>query len=236
VTGEDPADRAVATDSIRLAFVAALQHLLPRQRAVLILRDVLRWRASEVAELLDTSTHAVHSTLQRARRALAATSEGGAPSGGPVDAELVDAYVEAFRRFDVDRIVALLHEDVVVSMPPFSFWLRGRAAFETFLMAPGQGCGHAAVVVTHANGGPAAALYDRAPGGRLVASAVHVLEGREGSLSAVHAFLDPGLFPLFGLPLHWDQAGQPGQLEEVDQRVIGVAELDPRTATQGRQL
>jgi RNA polymerase sigma-70 factor, ECF subfamily len=213
VLGEDPIDRAVASESIRLAFVAALQHLLPRQRAVLILRDVLRWRASEVAELLDTSTDAVHSTLRRARRVLEAVSPDVASPSGTVDAELLEAYVEAFRRFDIDRIVALLRADVVVSMPPFSFWLRGRPAFETFLRTAGPGCGHAHLMVIEANGGPGVALYDRQTAGGLVASAIHVLETQGGKISAIHAFLDPGLFPRFGLPIQMDHAREAGQLK-----------------------
>src|SRR5580692_7235084 len=115
-----PADVAVSKESIRLAFIAALQHLVPRQRAVLILRDVLSWRAKEVAELLETSEDAVNSTLRRARGVLAAVNLDAVPTEPPeADRELLRRYIEAFDRYDVDSLVALLHEDATLSMPPF---------------------------------------------------------------------------------------------------------------------
>ena len=122
---DDPAEVAVSRESIRLAFIAALQHLAPGQRAVLILRDVLAWRANEVAELLDTSVDAVNSTLRRARAALAAANLGGPADPAEADPELLGRYIEAFERFDIDALVALLHEDATFSMPPFDLWLRG---------------------------------------------------------------------------------------------------------------
>jgi RNA polymerase sigma-70 factor (ECF subfamily) len=195
---DDPLDRAVSRESIRLAFVAALQHLLPRQRAVLILRDVLCWRAAEVAALLETSVDAVNSTVRRARAALAEVHRDDA-AAEPVDARLLELYIDAFERFDVDRIVSLLHRDAVVSMPPYAFWLRGREAFARWFASHGKGCEHARMVPVEANGGPAVAVYRRGDSGLLEPSAVHVLEWRGGKVSALHAFLDPGLFPLFGL-------------------------------------
>jgi RNA polymerase sigma-70 factor (ECF subfamily) len=200
---DDPLERTVARESIRLAFVAALQHLLPRQRAVLILRDVLRWRAAEVAELLDTSVDAVNSSVRRARAALAQARQSElAPrgAGGPVDRELLEQYIDAFERFDVDRIVSLLHHDVVVSMPPFAFWLRGRDTFREWLESTASSCGHARLLPTEANGCPAVALYGVGAGGRAEPAAIHVLEWRDDRLTALHAFLEPSLFPLYGLP------------------------------------
>jgi RNA polymerase sigma-70 factor (ECF subfamily) len=195
VTGDDPLDRAVANESIRLAFVAALQVLLPRQRAVLILRDVLCWRAAEVASLLDTSVDAVNSTLRRARAALAEARGGDT---APADAEAVDPallarYVDAFVRSDVDRIVALLRQDAVVSMPPHAFWLRGREAFGDFLRRGDVTCTYARGVVTEANGEPAVAMYG--PTGE--PRALHVLEWRGGRIAALHVFVYPALVPLF---------------------------------------
>jgi RNA polymerase sigma-70 factor (ECF subfamily) len=197
----DPLERAVSRETIRLAFVAALQHLLPRQRAVVILRDVFRWRAAEVAELLETSVDAVNSTLRRARTALAAArgAETPRPADNTVDLRLLEAYVDAFERFDVDRIVALLRRDVVVSMPPFSFWLRGRTAFRVWLESSGLGCQHAHLEIIEANGGPAMALFRVGADGSLEPSAIHVPEWHRGQVSSLHAFLDPTLFSLFAL-------------------------------------
>lgn len=196
--GDDPLAHAVSRESVRLAFVAALQHLPPRQRAVLVLRDVLCWRAAEVAALLETTVDAVNSMVRRARAVLAEARRGDmAPE--PVDDRLLERYVDAFQRFDVDRIVALLHRDVTVSMPPYAFWLRGRDAFRAWLVSDGRGCEHARLVRTSANGGPAVALYGRGADGSLVPAALHVLEWRRDRVTALHAFLDPGLFPLFGL-------------------------------------
>lgn len=198
VTGEDPLERAVSRESIRLAFVAALQHLLPRQRAVLILRDVLCWRAAEVAALLETSVDAVNSTVRRARAALAEAQRGSVP-GEPVDAQLLARYLDAFERFDIERMVALLHHDAVISMPPYDFWLRGSADFRAWLEFNGIPCGHV-LIVTEANGGPAVAFYSRNADGSLEPLGIQVLEAHAGKLIGLHVFLDPELFPLFGLP------------------------------------
>jgi RNA polymerase sigma-70 factor, ECF subfamily len=223
VDPDDPVERAVSRESIRLAFVAALQHLLPRQRAVLILRDVLRWKAAEVATLLETSVDAVNSTLRRARSAMAhARSADVTPAAGsePVDAQLLRRYVEAFERFDIDGIVALLHRDAVVSMPPYSFWLRGRDAFKTWLESNIVACGHARPLLTEANGVPALGIYKPGPGGVLVPAGLHALTWRRGKVVAWHAFLDPALFGMFGLPeaLHYLEEPAPTTSTPHDER------------------
>ena len=159
-TGVDPADVAVARDSVRLAFVATLQHLPPRQRAVLILREVLSWRASEVAELLDTTVASVNSALQRARATLADPRSG--QSEETLDDQqqvLLERYVDAFERYDMDALTALLHEDATQSMPPFAMWLRGREDILRFWLGQGAGCRGSRLVPTAANGSPAFAQY-----------------------------------------------------------------------------
>ncbi|MER6943436.1 sigma-70 family RNA polymerase sigma factor [Nonomuraea sp. NPDC000554] len=188
----DPADLAVARESVRLAFVAALQHLPPRQRAVLILRDVLRWRAAEVADLLGASVASVNSALQRARAALPATPEPRAD----VDEELLARYVDAFERYDVERLVALLHEDATMSMPPFTWWLRGRDDIRTVMLAADAPCAGSRLVRTAANGSPAFGQYVNGEPFALV-----VVEPADGRIAATTAYLDPALFPLFGLPM-----------------------------------
>jgi RNA polymerase sigma-70 factor (ECF subfamily) len=201
---DDPLERAVSRESIRLAFVAALQHLPPRQRAVLILRDVLCWKAAEVAALLETSVDAVHSSVRRARATLAHArgDDVARPvAGEPVDVRLLEQYIDAFERFDVDRIVSLLHRDAVVAMPPFAFWLQGREAFRVWLRSHGTTCRPARLVSTEANGHPAVALYSLGADGSLTPSAIHVLEWHGGTITALHAFLEPALFSVFGLPV-----------------------------------
>jgi len=201
VQADDPLERAVSRESIRLAFVAALQHLLPRQRAVLILRDVLCWRAAEVAALLETSVDAVNSTVRRARAALAEAQRGALPvSSEPVDPRLLASYIDAFERFDIDRIVSLLHRDAVISMPPFAFWLRGREAFRVWLESSGLDCAHPRLLLTGANGGPAVAVYGRGSSGSLEPTAIVVMEWWQDKITGLHAFQDPALFPLFGVP------------------------------------
>src|SRR3990172_9489631 len=159
----DPAEAAVARETIRLAFVAALQHLPPRQRAVLILCEVLRWKASEVAELLDTSVASVNSALQRARATLEAsnvTAATTAPSVDVADAELLARYVDAFERYDMDALTALIHEDATQSMPPFDMWLSGRDDIFGWWVGPGIGCrGSRVIPVESANGAPAFGQY-----------------------------------------------------------------------------
>jgi RNA polymerase sigma-70 factor (ECF subfamily) len=201
----DPADVAVARESIRLAFVAALQHLPPRQRVVLILREVLHWKAEEVAQLLDTTVASVNSALQRARATLAASDLRSTDAATPRDdteQALLDRYVEAFERYDMESLVALLHEDATLSMPPYALWVRGRDEIERWMLGPGAGCRGSRVIPTWANGSPACAVYrPSGPGGEHQPFALQVLEVADGKVIGLNAFLDTQtIFPLFGLP------------------------------------
>jgi RNA polymerase sigma-70 factor (ECF subfamily) len=199
----DPADVAEARESIRLAFVAALQHLPPRQRAVLILREVLRWAASEVAELLDTSVASVNSALQRARATLG--SAGLATEAvEPMDEErraLLSRYVDAFERYDMDSLTSLLHEDATWSMPPYELWLRTHDDVRRWCLGPGIGCRGSRLVPTAANGSPAFGQYKPASDGGLEPWSLQVLEFEGDRIAGISFFLDTErLFPLFGLP------------------------------------
>jgi RNA polymerase sigma-70 factor (ECF subfamily) len=202
-TDADPADAVVERDSIRLAFIAAMQDLQPRPRAVLILRDVLRWKAEEVAELLGISTAAVSSALRRARAAMDRADLDAAPAQPRgLDLELLGQYVEAFERYDVDALVALLHKDATLTMPPFELWLEGIDDITRFLAAMQNEAGRDRLVPLAANGCPALAVYrPNRESGRLEAFAIQVLECAGERIAAVHAFLDSGLFAVFGLPL-----------------------------------
>ncbi|HET6877373.1 MAG TPA: sigma-70 family RNA polymerase sigma factor [Jatrophihabitans sp.] len=199
----DPAEFAELRESVRLAFVAALQHLPPRQRAVLILCEVLRWQAAEVASLVDTSVAAVNSALQRARATLA-----DLPAYEPADldaehGELLTRYVDAFARYDVDELVRLLHEDAIQTMPPFAMWLQGAENIGTWMLTVGAECRGSRVFPVSANGCPAVAQYRVDPAGGYAPWALHVLEVSAGRVSEVHSFLEaPKLFPMFGLPDH----------------------------------
>jgi RNA polymerase sigma-70 factor, ECF subfamily len=202
----DPADLAVSHETIRLAFVAALQHLPPRQRAVLILCEVLQWKAAEVAELLDTSVASVNSALQRARATLAATDVEAAVPADDVDAELLARYVDAFQRYDVEALTSLIQEDATQSMPPFDLWLRGRDDILTWWFGPGIGCRGSRVLPTvAANGSPAFGQYKPSPDGGYEPWALQVLEISDGRIVEFSFFLDTAtLFPLFGLPARLD--------------------------------
>ncbi|MBB3675962.1 sigma-70 family RNA polymerase sigma factor [Modestobacter versicolor] len=204
--GGDPADLAVQKESVRLAFVAALQFLPPRQRAVLILRDVLRWKADEVAVLLETSVAAVNSALQRARATLAvqqAAEEPAAPTVADDHAALLDRYLDAFARYDIDALVALLHEDAVMDMPPYAMWLRSSADIATWFVGPGAECRGSHVVPLELNGNPAFAQWrPSGPNGEFEPWAVHALQFTDGRVTRMTAFLDTRLFDLFGLPRH----------------------------------
>ncbi len=199
---EDPAQRAVLSDSVRLAFVAALQHLPARQRAVLILREVLCWQAAEVAELLDTTVVSVNSALQRARATLSARSgPGAAPARlSEADRALVSRYVAAFEAYDISSLVQLLHEDASISMPPIPLWLRGRDDLRDWYLGFGIGCRGSRLVPVEANGAPAFAQYRPSPDGGHVPWSLQVLELSGGRVAHVHHFLDPALFARFGLP------------------------------------
>ena len=205
----DPAEVALARETVRLAFVAALQHLPPRQRAVLILREVLRWRADEVAELLDTTVASVNSALQRARATLAASDVSPTDDSPPLDDDqraLLARYVDAFTRYDMDALASLLHEDATQSMPPYELWLRGRAEVLRWWFGPGAGCRGSRLIPTLANGSPAFGQYrPSGPGGRYEPWALQVLEISDGQIVEFTAFLDTErLFPLFGLPPQLD--------------------------------
>lgn len=200
----DPAETAVARESVRLAFIAALQRLAPRQRAVLILREVLSWSASEVAELLGSSVASVNSALQRARATLAASGDTAADvAQQPLDdaqQALLRRYVDAFERFDMDALTAVLHEDSTLSMPPLELWLRGRDDIVKWMLGPGCGCEGSHLVPVAANGRPAFGQY-RADGEPW---AIQVIETADGRITALQSFLDTErLFPLFGLPLRY---------------------------------
>src|SRR4051812_45017057 len=199
----DPADAAVERDSVRLAFVAALQQLPPKQRAALILCEVLQWQATEAAELLETSVASINSALQRARATLA-TADIGAPA--ELDAEaraLLERYVAAFEAYDIDQLTGLIHEDAIQSMPPFDLWLRGRDDIFTWWFGPGIGCRGSKLVPARqtANRLPAWGPYKPADEGGYEPWALQVVEVIGGKIAEMTFFLDTKtLFPLFGLP------------------------------------
>jgi len=201
----DPAEIAAARETIRLAFVTALQHLPPKQRAVLILCEVLRWHANEVAELLDTTTTAVNSALQRARATLADVHAGESTAAVDVDParrDLLARYVDAFERYDISTLVTLLHDDAVQSMPPYAMWLRGAEHIGQWMLGPGAGCRGSKLIPTVANGCPAFGQYRVDPEGGHKPWALQVLEISGDRIVEFHAFLDTDLFAAFGLPTH----------------------------------
>jgi RNA polymerase sigma-70 factor (ECF subfamily) len=205
----DPADVALARETVRLAFVAALQHLPPRQRAALILCEVLRWRATEVAELLETSVASVTSALQRARSTLAASDVSVADPEPPLDDAdrvLLERYVAAFEAYDIDALTALIQEDATQSMPPYDMWLAGRDDIMRWWFGPGIGCrGSRMIAVADANGAPAFGQYKPSPDGGFDPWALQVLRVSGGRLAELTFFLDTAtLFPLFGLPPRLD--------------------------------
>lgn len=230
----DPAQVAVGRESIRLAFVAALQYLPPKQRAVLLLREVLRWQASEVAELLDTSVASVNSALQRARATMAARAHwssagvddaehadgdgpaagpGGALGGAPGDEQslgdeekrLLERYLDAFERYDMDALVAILHADATLSMPPYPLWMRGTDDIVRWMVGPGWECEGSRLIPVAVNGTFGFGQYRRAEGGGYEPWALQVIETRGGRVVEINAFLDTAAwFPLFGLPERLD--------------------------------
>jgi len=206
----DPAEVAQYRESVRLAFVTALQHLPARQRVALILCEVLRWRVSEVAELLDTTVAAVNSSLQRARATLG--DLGGPVQAEPLDDEdkaLLDQYVDAFERYDIERLITLLHDDAFQSMPPFAMWIKGAVDIGRWMVEPGpSACRGSILLPTSANGCPAFGQYKPDPDGGYTPWAIQVLEISGGKVTGMNFFLDfldpVRLFPSFGLPLHVD--------------------------------
>ncbi len=201
----DPAELVESRETIRLAFVAALQHLPPKQRAVLILREVLRWKASEVAELLETSVASVNSALQRARSALEAIDVDDTDTLEAMDdgqRTLLARYVDAFERYDMDSLTSLLHEDATWSMPPYEMWLQSHDDVRRWCLGPGIACRGSRLVPTAANGSPAFGQYQPGgPEGSLEPWSLQVLEVSNGRIAGISFFLDTAsLFPLFGLP------------------------------------
>ncbi|GAA4867053.1 sigma-70 family RNA polymerase sigma factor [Pseudonocardia benzenivorans] len=204
----DPAETAVARESIRLAFVAALQYLPPRQRAVLILREVLAWSAAETAELLDTTVASVNSALQRARATMSSrdlTDDRPDPMNEENRA-LLERYVAAFERFDMEALVGLIAEDAVQVMPPFALWMRGRDHIIAWMDGgPGSGCAGSRLLPFEANGQLAFAAYrPSGPGGLHEPFSIQVLHVEDDRIVGFSHFLDTNLFPLFGLPQHPD--------------------------------
>ena len=206
----DPAEVVAERDTIRLAFVAALQHLPARQRAVLILCEVLRWRAGEVAELLDTSVASVNSALQRARATLDERNLEATDAAAPMDAtqkEFLARYVDAFQRYDVTALTSLIREDATQSMPPYDMWLAGRDDVLTWWFGPGIGCkGSKVIPVGAANGSPAFGQYKPSESGSGYDPwALQVLQVTGSGIADFTFFLDTKrLFPLFGLPPRLD--------------------------------
>jgi RNA polymerase sigma-70 factor (ECF subfamily) len=198
-----PDEAVEQRDTLRLAFVAALQHLPPKQRAALILCEVLQWQASEAAQLLDTSVASINSALQRARATLA-TADIAAPA--ELDAEaraLLERYVAAFEAYDIDQLTGLIHEDAIQSMPPFDLWLRGRDDIFTWWWGPGIGCKGSKLLPAQqtANGLPAWGQYKPSDEGGYEPWALQVVEVIGGKVAELTFFLDTKtLFPLFGLP------------------------------------
>jgi RNA polymerase sigma-70 factor (ECF subfamily) len=207
VSPEDPAEQALARETLRLAFIAALQRLPARQRAVLILCEALRWKAGEVAELLETSVASVNSALQRARATLEETQT--ADAGSSLDAEqqdLLSRYMAAFEAYDFDALTALIREDAIQSMPPFDLWLSGREDIFTWWEGPGIGCKDSRLLrAPAANGRVAFGQYKPSPDGGREPWALQVLEVGEGGVVELMFFLDTArLFPLFSLPPRLD--------------------------------
>lgn len=204
----DPAEAVAERESIRLAFVAALQHLPPQQRAVLILRDVLKWQASEVAELLDTTVAGVNSALQRAHATMATRHQAGASTDELSDEaqrELLAKYVDAFERYDIEALTTLIAEDATQSMPPWAMWLAGRDEILAWWQGPGAACRGSKLIVTEANGSVAFGQYKIDPAGGHAPWALQLVRLGADGVAELTFYLDVArLFPLFGLPAHLD--------------------------------
>jgi RNA polymerase sigma-70 factor, ECF subfamily len=201
----DPAELAVARETIKLAFVTALQQLSGRQRAVLLLNQVLGFEAAEIADQLDTTVAAVYSALQRARarlRRLPAGQQSTAVAGE--QSALLASYVDAFERYDVAALVDLMRADAIHTMPPYAMWLRGRAdigAWIAWCLAAGVDSPGGRLIALHANASPAFGHYQADPAGGHAAWALQVLQIADGRIAELHSFHDERLFPLFGLPV-----------------------------------
>jgi RNA polymerase sigma-70 factor (ECF subfamily) len=208
---DDPAEMAVRKESVRLAFVTALQHLPARQRAALVLCEVLSWSAADAAELLDTTVAGINSALQRARATLARLPDRGQPR--PLDtetSELLKRYVDAFESYDMDALVKLLHDDAYQSMPPFDLWVQGAENITAWMMQPAPSAcrGSRLIPLGEVNGCPAFGQYKPDPAGGMQPWGIQVLEISDGKIAEMAIFLAPldpeRLFPSFGLPLHLD--------------------------------
>jgi RNA polymerase sigma-70 factor (ECF subfamily) len=204
VEGGDPAEVAVARESVKLAFLAAIQNLPPKQRAVLILREVLRWRASEVAELLGTSVQSVNSALQRARETMSTRQASLDDPVRPVDeqsTELLSKYVQAFEAYDMEALTDLLHEDANWNMPPYALWLQTHRDIVAWCLGPGIGCQGSRLLPINVNGTPGFAQYKPGAPGRLEPWSIQVVEMDGERISGLTFFLDTDrFFPMWGLP------------------------------------
>jgi len=230
---------AVERESIRLAFVAALQHLPPRQRAVLILCEVLRWEAAEAAELLNTSVASVNSALQRARATMAKSKVSSSDRAAPLteeDRAMLERYVAAFERYDLSALTSLLREDATQSMPPYDMWLSGRDDIFRWWFGPGIGCkGSRVLPAISANGMPTYGQYKPSPQGGHEPWALQVIELSGGRISELTFFLDTArLFPLFGLPPRLDLR-KSTQVDQGTHPLIYVLEAHGRTVTARRE-
>jgi RNA polymerase sigma-70 factor, ECF subfamily len=203
--GADPASAAEAKDTLRLAFVAAVQHLPAKQRAVMLMREVLRFSAAETAEALQLSPASVNSALQRARATMEQVHAQPTDAYAVDDAEvrkLVDGYVSAFEAYDMNALTALCTQDVALSMPPFPLWVQGHAGVAEFMLSTGSACRDSKLVPVGANGLPAFGHYKPSGvPGVWEPWSITVLELQEGKIAGLNYFLDTArLFPLFGLP------------------------------------
>jgi RNA polymerase sigma-70 factor (ECF subfamily) len=198
----DPSERAILKQSIRLAFVAALQKLAPKQRAALLLVDVLGFSAAEAAETLDTSVASVNSALQRARATLSDRNFSESPDLSAPQMEMLNRYVTAFEQYDIDALTSLLRQDATLSMPPYALWFQGPEPIRNWMLGLGCGCRGSRLVPTAACGSPAFGQYRVNPEGGHKAWALIVLELSDDRIAAVNSFLDvDALFPRFDLPL-----------------------------------
>lgn len=199
----DPAQRAILRQSVRLAFVAALQHLAPKPRAALLLTDVIGFSAAEAADILETSVPSVNSALQRARTTLAKRQDEEPAELTDAQQDLLRQYVAAFERYDIDRLTALMREDATFCMPPYALWLQGPREVRTWMLGLGSGCRDSRLVATSACGWPAFAQYRPNPAGGHTAWALIVLELSGDRIRGVNTFLETArLFPRFGLPIN----------------------------------
>jgi RNA polymerase sigma-70 factor (ECF subfamily) len=198
----NPAERLMLRQSIRLAFMAALQHLAPKQRAALLLTEVLGFSASETASLLDVSLASVNSALQRARAALEKRDNGASPDLTSAQQDLVSRYMSAFESYDIDRLTSLMRQDATICMPPYSLWLQGHDNIRTWMLGPGSPCQGSRLIATSACGAPAFAQYRRNPAGGHEPWALVVLDLAGDQIAGMTSFLDaPALFRRFGFPL-----------------------------------